>query len=123
MTIRRASLILPCSRLDDFPTHLTGDEAADLLAAWTALWHPALIAATGALPGWHPADDPPDPAQLDGELVLVPTAGRRRLASDWCDRLRATGPGNPPPVDAAPSRDETLAAALRAADLESNQVP
>ena len=25
------------------------------------------------MPGWHPADEPPDPATLEGELVLVPS--------------------------------------------------
>ena len=53
MTIRRASVILPCRGFDDFPTHLAGPGAADLLAAVTGLWHPALIHATQALPGWH----------------------------------------------------------------------
>ena len=66
MTIRRASVILPCRGFDDFPTHLTGPAAAELLTAATALWHPALIHATQALPGWHPAEEPPDPAALDG---------------------------------------------------------
>lgn len=122
MTILRASLILPCRGLDDFPTHLAGESAAELLAAWTALWHPSLIAATERLPGWHPADEPPDPATLEGELVLVPLVSRQRMASDWCDRLRATAPQNPPPVEVVASRQETIATMLNAASLDPNQV-
>ena len=37
MTIRRASVILPCRGLDDLPTHLAGPGAADLLMAWVSV--------------------------------------------------------------------------------------
>jgi alpha-mannosidase len=122
MTLRRASLLLPCRRLEDFPTHLTGQAAADLLAAWTALWHPSLVNATGRLPGWHPADEPPDPAELEDELVIVPSASRERLASDWCERVCSARPNNRPPVDAVASRQETIAAAFAAASIAPDQV-
>jgi len=121
MSIRHVSLMLPCSRLEDFPSHLAGERAAGLLAAWTALWHPSLLAATGALPGWHPADNPPDPSELSDELVLVPSAARQRLASDWLDRFRAAS--SIPAVETSASRVETIAAALRAASIEPELVP
>lgn len=120
MTIRRSSLILPCQGWDEFPTHLIGSTAAELLAAATALWHPSLIHAIQCLPSWHPADEPPDPATLEDELVVVPPVSRERMAPDWCDRLRATSPRNPPPVEAVESRKETIAALLAAAAIDSN---
>ena len=49
-------VVLPCHSLEDFPIHHRGSQAAELLANWTALWHPALIAATEQKPDWHPAD-------------------------------------------------------------------
>src|SRR5688572_10341965 len=122
MTLHRTSILLPCPRLDDFPTHLVGAEAAALLAAWTTLWHPALIAATARLPCWHPADNPPDPESLDGELVIVPPISRQHLAGDWLDRLRATAPANPSPIDASESRAESIAAALEAASISADAV-
>ncbi len=124
MTIRRTSVILPCRSFDDFPSHLAGPGAADLLASLTGLWHPALIHATQALPGYHPSEEPPDPAELAGELVVVPSSSRERMPPDWAERLRATTPRNPSPVDAMPSRPETVAAMLSAAgiDLEKTQV-
>ena len=107
MTIRRASVILPGHGLEDFPTHLADQAAAELLAAVTALWHPSLIHATQALPGWHSADEPPDPATL-GRRAGAHAAGEPPAnGSDWCDRLRATAPRNPPPVEAVASRQET----------------
>lgn len=44
--------------MEDFPIHHRGHEAANLLTSWTALWHPALIASAGSVPGWHQADNP-----------------------------------------------------------------
>jgi alpha-mannosidase len=122
MTIRRASILLPCDRLENFPTYLGSQEAADLLAGWTALWHPGLVSATGRLPGWHSADDPPDPGELDDELIVVPAVSRQRLAGDWCDRLRATDPRNPPPVESATSRDHVVSALLQAAEIAADSI-
>lgn len=122
MTIRRASLILPGHGWEDFPTHLGDQSAAELLAAWTALWHPALVAVTGHLPGWHWADELPDPATLEGELVLVPPPSSHRMPSDWCDRLRATGPINPPPLETVRSRQESIAAMLATSSIDPNAV-
>src|SRR4051794_11319089 len=121
MTIRRASVILPCRGFDDFPTHLAGPGAADLLASLTGLWHPALIHATQALPGHHPAEELPDPSVLEGELVVIPSSSRERMTPDWIDRLRATAPRNPAPVDALPSRSETVAALLSAATVDQGK--
>src|SRR5690349_19899123 len=118
MTIQRASVILPCQSWDDFPTHLGDQAAAELLAAWTSLWHPAVIAATGKLPSWHPAEEPPDPATFEGELILVPPASRVRMPGDWCERFMATSPKNPPPVETTASRGEAVAAMLAAAELK-----
>jgi alpha-mannosidase len=119
MSIRRASVILPCQSWDDFPTHLGNQASAELLAAWTSLWHPALLAATGRLPGSHQAEEPPDPASLEGELVLVPPPSRQRMPSDWCDRLRMTSPQNPAPVETTASRADTVAAVLRGVGLDA----
>jgi alpha-mannosidase len=122
MTIRSASLILPCRRLDDFPTYLTGQSAAELLAAWTAVWHPGLIDRGESLPKWHSADEPPEPETLADELLLVPPASRLRMSADWFERLRAAQPQNPAPIDATASRSETLGALLGAAGIDTDQI-
>ncbi len=119
MSIRRVSVILPCQSWDDFPTHLGNQASAELLAAWTSLWHPALLAATGRLPGWHQAEEPPDPASLEGELVLVPPPSRQRMPSDWCERLRMTSPQNPAPIETTASRTDAVTAALQGAGLDA----
>jgi alpha-mannosidase len=122
MPLRSASLILPHRRPEDFPTHLHGDAAADLLSAATSLWHPALIDAIGALPDSRSADDMPDPTELEGELVVLPTVSLQRLSADWCDRMRTTIPVNAPPVVASASRDATIDELLRAAGIDARGI-
>lgn len=119
MSIRTASLVLPARRPADVPVDLRRGEAAELLAAWTALWHPSLLAATGQLPRWHPADLPPEPDELHGELVVVPGVSRMKLPSRWCDEVRETAPRNPPPIEPSPDRTATIAAVLEAAGLDA----
>lgn len=63
-------IVLPCHSLEDFPIHHHGNEAANLLANWTALWHPALIASSERKPDWQQADNPDvalerDPLEAD----------------------------------------------------------
>ena len=70
MIYKELAILLPCHSLEDFPTHHTGDDAASLLASWTGLWHPLLIANSGSIIKWHRADDPPE-TLLDILLVVT----------------------------------------------------
>jgi hypothetical protein len=51
-------LLLPCHSLEDFPVYQEGEQAEGLLAAWSALWHPALLASCGQLPNVVPGRFP-----------------------------------------------------------------
>jgi len=77
--LERLTVFLPCHTLDDFPTWLDDAQADDLLAAWTAAWHPALIANLGRLPAWASVDLP----LSDGVAILgiVPATCEDRFAS------------------------------------------
>ena len=57
----QCSVLLPIRTLEDFPTDLDDCEARSILAAWTVLWHPQLLAASEQSPVWHRADSPPEP--------------------------------------------------------------
>jgi len=79
MSSDRLIVLLPCHSLHDFPTWLDEHEADSLLRAWTAAWHPALIAATGSVPAWASVDLPaPD---LGAGVGIVP--------EPWDDRFAA----------------------------------
>jgi len=80
MAIERTTVFLPCHTLDDFPTWLEEAEADDLLAAWTAAWHPALVAAVGAAPQWASIDLPVPQGPL---LGIVPTTWDDRFAAQF----------------------------------------
>lgn len=101
-------VVLPCHSLEDFPIHHRGDEAADLLASWTALWHPALIANCAAKPDWHQADNPecnyeidptddqaesiPQPSPLASQnvlLALIPAIAQPTIDSELLTNLNA----------------------------------
>ncbi|MDA1055552.1 MAG: hypothetical protein O3C40_34585 [Planctomycetota bacterium] len=89
MKFQELIILLPCHSLEDFPQHHEGEEAAGLLANWTALWHPALIAGAGAAPKWHRIDDPP--AELSNRLVLVPSVSADQLPTGFAERAKESG--------------------------------
>src|SRR3990172_2154392 len=79
--LKELILLIPSHSLEDFPTELRDEAAAGLLAAWQVLWHPVLLAETGALPRWSRAEQAPPPEP--GQLVVVPTVCDDRLPSEW----------------------------------------
>ena len=56
-----------------------------LLAAWTVLWHPRLLAQTEQIPIWHRADAPPEP--IGQRLFTVPNPSINMLPDGY--QLRA----------------------------------
>lgn len=105
-------LLLPCHSLEDFPVHNEGDEAEGLLAAWTALWHPNLIAAAGA-PTWARVDDPP--TQLQNRLMVAPAVSTHELPTGFPQRVKDEGGLL---IRKKTDRDEIVQLALEALDDE-----
>jgi alpha-mannosidase len=89
MKYRELSLLLPCHSLEDFPLYHTGDDADSLLACWTALWHPALLANAEAPPKWHRVDLPPE--EVRDSLILVPTVSMSQLPTGFTQRAKESG--------------------------------
>jgi len=89
MKFQELAVLLPCHSLEDFPQHHEGEEAEGLLACWTALWHPALLAAANSAPTWYRVDDPPD--DVSGKLILVPTASGSELPTGYAERAIESG--------------------------------
>ncbi len=111
------TILLPCYGLDDFPTHLPGDEAQSLLTAWSVGWHPAALAACGAIPEWFPAAEPPEACA--GRLFLVPSASRLSLPDGWLDTAAQAGAQ----VLLSPmDRRETARTLLRSLDVSGTKI-
>lgn len=89
MKYEQLVILLPCHSLEDFPLHHEGDEAAGLLANWTAMWHPALLASAGGMPTWCRVDDPPE--QLAGRLIVVPAVSMHELPTGFAQRAKGDG--------------------------------
>jgi alpha-mannosidase len=89
MKYREICILLPCHSLEDFPMHYDGAEADGLLAAWTALWHPWLLATTGAAPTWYRSATPPE--DFFDRLILVPSVSRHELPPGYAERAESDG--------------------------------
>jgi alpha-mannosidase len=111
-------ILLPCHSLDDFPVHHTGDEAEGLLAAWSALWHPALLAAAGCMPTWYRADSPPE--TLENRLLVIPAVSEAELQAGYAARAQEAGAIV---VRKMVRRDEIIAAALAALPPANGSAP
>ena len=83
--------ILPCRGRDDLSEPRSGAQAEELLAAWTALWHPTLVTAAGCMPRWAAAASPPD--DPSGHLILLPPAAEPLLPDDWLAHAEQLGAG------------------------------
>lgn len=79
-------VLIPVTNLEDFPSQLSDDEAQSLLAAWTMLWHPSLLADTEQLPAWYRADLPPE--VMDNRLIAVPLPSKSELPEGFEQRAK-----------------------------------
>lgn len=89
MKFKRLVVILPSHSLEDLSLKREPAEADQLLAAWSALWHPALLASAEMIPTWVSADSPP--AEPADHLIVVPNCAEDRLSPDWIASAEGAG--------------------------------
>jgi len=89
MNFRQLTVLLPCHGLEDFPLYHEGPAADELLVAWCALWHPALLHAAGRLPDWQRIDFPPE--DLENRLLTLPAFCLDRLPAGFTARVATAG--------------------------------
>jgi alpha-mannosidase len=109
MAYEQLIVLLPCHSLEDFPLHHTGEAADSLLACWSALWHPQLLAEARRLPTWQRADFPSEP--VANSLVLIPTPAEASLPAGWINQAQEAGAKI---VRKLSDRSQLLRAALQA---------
>jgi hypothetical protein len=68
---------------------LTAEDTAAWLNAWTALWHPAVLAGAAGPPRWVSSHehDPP----LEGHVYAVPESPTPSLSDDWAEHASNVG--------------------------------
>jgi len=89
MRFAELAILLPCHSLEDFPLYHTGTQADGLLACFTVLWHPALVASAKKLPTWYRADDPPE--ELKEILLTVTEVSEPVMLAGWATRAADEG--------------------------------
>ncbi|TWU41441.1 hypothetical protein Q31b_28880 [Novipirellula aureliae] len=117
-------VLLPTSTLEDFPVGIPESDARSLLAAWTVLWHPQLIAGSAAMPTWYRADEPPSAkdtsvtehtksdSPVKPRVIAVPQSSLSMLPDDYEQAnadsdsvLWITGPSRTEMLDRIPLDD------------------
>ncbi|OHB83573.1 MAG: hypothetical protein A2V98_10200 [Planctomycetes bacterium RBG_16_64_12] len=111
MKFEKLVVVLPCRSVEGYTLDREVDHAEELLSAWSALYHPALLASAQQLPRWVSAQEPPkDPA---GSLIMLPGASEKILAPAWLDQAAGSGACV---VRELRRRDEMVDAALERLD-------
>ncbi|MEZ6116086.1 MAG: hypothetical protein R3C28_05875 [Pirellulaceae bacterium] len=111
------AVLLPYHGFDDFPARAENQLADNLLACWTALWHPALILASERAPQWIHRD------ALDADspqLVVVPYFSRSEIGEQFFDQL-----SHPRTLvtDSGASRNDIVRALCERIELPCDQDP
>jgi alpha-mannosidase len=112
MKFQELLILLPCHSLEDFPTYHEGEDAQSLLASWSALWHPELLAAAGQAPTWRRIEDPP--SDLKDKLIVVPSVCAQKLPTGFAQRCKDEGGLL---IRKTADRGEIVAAALATLDV------
>ena len=117
MKFDRLIVLLPSHSIENFDLERKEADAEQLLSAWSALWHPLLLANARTIPGWLPAGSPPsDPV---GHLIIVPDCCEPMLPEDWLVTAETAGGCV---LRNLPDRDAMLAAALAQLDADQPKV-
>lgn len=82
-------LLAPCHGIEDFPLYHTGEDAASLLACWTALWHPALLVNANRLPRVERCDYPPE--DLANSLFVLPKPCELEMSEELPNEIEVAG--------------------------------
>ena len=89
MKFENLAILLTCHSLEDFPVHHEGEDANSLLANWTALWHPQLIADAQKIPTWIRTFEVPE--NCENHLLLCPTTSDSELQTGFAQRVKEEG--------------------------------
>lgn len=81
--------LLPCYSLEDFSLYRQSSEVDEIFSAWSALYHPALVAHFGEAPRWEAAGSPSTGKQR--RLVVVPPCTEYLVSHSWLKSAEKEG--------------------------------
>jgi hypothetical protein len=81
--------LIPCYSLEDFSLYRQASEVDEIFSAWSALYHPALVAHFGEAPRWEAAGSPS--TGKTRRLVVVPPCAEYLVSRTWLKSAEAEG--------------------------------
>ncbi len=81
--------LIPCYSLEDFSIYRQASEVDEIFSAWSALYHPALVAHFGDAPRWEAAGSPSTGKQR--RLVVVPPCAEYLVSRSWLKSAEEEG--------------------------------
>ncbi len=117
MTLESLTVLLPCHSLEDLTLSRNRRESDEILSAWTAPYHPTVLAKLNRMPTWHSASSPPQEPR--GHLILVPQCCDPELPEDWLAKAEAAGATV---FRELADRNNLIAEILRKFDLDGSDI-
>ncbi len=81
--------LIPCYSIEDFSLYRKASDVDEIFSAWSALYHPALIAHFDDAPRWEAAGSPSSGQKR--RLVVVPPCAEYLLSNKWIKDAEAEG--------------------------------
>ena len=81
--------LIPCYSLEDFSIYRKASEVDEIFSAWSALYHPALVAHFGEAPRWEAAGSPS--TGKTRRLVVVPPCAEYLVSRSWIKSAEEEG--------------------------------
>lgn len=91
MKLEDIVVLLPVDSLEELSLDQEPLAAQSLLAAWTAPFHPAILASAGRVVRWQSIEHFLDSEPTASSLVLLPSLGGAALPDGWIERAEAAG--------------------------------
>ena len=106
--------LLPSYSFEDFSLYRKSSEVDAIFSAWSALYHPALVAHFDAAPRWEPAGSPT--LGLTPRLVVVPPCAEGILSKSW---IKSAEEGGAIFIRDVEDRDEILRVAFEKLGIDA----
>ncbi len=107
--------LLPSYSFEDFSLYRKSSEVDAIFSAWSALYHPALVAHFDAAPRWEPAGSPT--FGLTPRLVVVPPCAENMLSRSW---VKSAEEGGAIFIRDVEDRDEILRVAFEKLGIDAS---
>lgn len=82
-------ILYPGYSFETLSTDRTADDARQLLTAWSAAFHPALLEKFEEIPAWESASVPP--YDISKQPILIPPCSESYMQDDWFERQETEG--------------------------------